>query len=325
MTLARLAAVCDDRRDRLDEVARVMPDVQTIGRFEDLLASQDVDAVVLATPAASHFRMSMAALEAGKHVLVEKPLAMTSEECGALDAAARASGLTLMVGHTFLYNSAVRWLREYIAGGQLGDVIYAYSQRLNLGQVRSDVDVMWNLAPHDISILLYLFDADPVAVTAHGQAHLQPGIIDVGLAVLEFADGRTAHVHVSWLDPRKVRRVTVVGSAKMVVYDDVDADARIQVYDKGIDRAPPPGDHADRPVENLGEHQMLVRSGDLLIPRIDFREPLRVELEDFVSAVSGGHEPLANARNGLRVVRVLEAASASILNDGARVELGHGP
>jgi predicted dehydrogenase len=317
---AELVAVCDASSSRLAEAARFYPTVRQFHSFDDLLNDSEVDAVVLATPAAAHFEMASAALSAGKHVIVEKPLATTVAECDALEALSARSNLTLMVGHTFLYNSAVRWLRNHIEKGDLGDVFYAYSQRLNLGRIRQDVNVIWSLAPHDVSILLYIFGDEPIAVTAHGHAYVQPQVADVGLVVLEFADGKTAHIHVSWLDPRKVRRVTVVGSSNMVVYDDVDPDARIQVYDKGIDVVPDQEAGMNREVESLGEHQMLLRSGDVLIPRLDFREPLRVQLEEFIDAIREARPPLTDVRNGRGVVRVLEAATESLTNGSARVK-----
>lgn len=315
-----LVAICDGSPDRLEAAAEAHPGARRVTEFGDVLADGGIDAVVLATPASRHFDMALAALEVGKHVLVEKPLAMNVGECDILAAAAEASDCRLMVGHTFLYNPAVRWLRAYIESGALGSVLYGYSQRLNLGQVRHDVDVMWNLAPHDISILLYLFGAEPKAVSASGHAYLQPGVVDVGFVVLEFAGGLSAHVHVSWLDPRKVRTVTVVGSEKMVVYDDVDAEARIRVYDKGIDMVPA-AEHSGASTGSLGEHQARLRSGDLLIPRIDYKEPLRIELEEFVAAITEGREPFTGVGDGRRVVRVLEAIQRSLADSGARVDL----
>ncbi|MGH2651651.1 MAG: Gfo/Idh/MocA family protein, partial [Actinomycetota bacterium] len=250
--------------------------------------------------------------------------AMTTGECEELGRLAEASGLTLMVGHTFLYNSAVRWLADHVRSGDLGDVLYAYSQRLNLGRLRRDVNVLWNLAPHDVAILLYVLGGEPEAVRAQGHGYVHPDVEDVAFLTMEFPGERLAHVQVSWLDPRKVRQVTVVGTEKMVIYDDVDVDARIRVYDKGIDVVPNP-EGAEGPAgrrhENLGEFQTLVRSGDLLIPKIEFEEPLAVQCREFVRAIAEERPPLTGADHAVQVVRVLEAASDSMLKGGERVIL----
>ena len=295
--------------------------VTIFGDSTSLLESGLVDAVVIATPASTHAALATASLEAGLHVLVEKPLATTSADCVALDRLATSQGLTLMVGHTFLYNAAVRWLKSAIDNGDLGDLYYAYTQRLNLGQLRSDVNVFWDLGAHDISILLHLFAEEPISVSAHAHAYGRRGVPEVGFATLGFGEDRTSHIHASWLDPRKVRRVTVVGSSKMVVYDDIDPTATIQVYDRGID-AMPATEH--RQPDTHGEHHMRLRSGDVHIPKISYREPLRVELEEFVAAISEKRPPLSDARNGLAVVRVLEAADRSLATDGNRVSVAEG-
>src|SRR5687767_477278 len=314
-----LTAVADRDASRLEFARARYPHVRFHGDITELLGDPEVNAVVLATPAELHERHALAALEAGKHVFVEKPLAITSDGCRRLAAAAERSGRVLMVGHTFLHNDAVRWVKERIDSGELGDVLYLYSRRLNLGQIRQDVNVAWNLAPHDVSIMLYLLGQRPSRVTCHGQSFLQKGVEDVALLVLEFDETetgarRTAHIHVSWLDPNKVREVVVVGSKKMVVYDDVDADHMIRVYDKGFDRRPETatqGDPRER-LDSFGEFKLWLRWGDLTVPKLRVSEPLRNEMAHFIRCVETGERPLTDATNGLEVVRVLEAADESL-------------
>lgn len=316
-----LRAICDPTPERLADAARHYPAAACVASHDDVMRDAAIDAVVVATPASSHADLARQALIAGKHVLVEKPLAMTARDCEELGRLAAARGRTLMVGHTFLYNAAVRWLREHVQRGDLGEVLYVYTNRLNLGHVREDVNALWNLAPHDISILLYLLDDRPVTVAAQGRGYVRSDVEDVVFLTLEFAGGCLGHVHVSWLDPRKVRQVTVVGTEKMVIYDDVDVDERIKVYDKGIDVVASPEAASGRRHENFGEFQTVVRSGDVLIPRIELPEPLRVQCEEFVDAIAAGRKPLTDAEHAASVVQVLEAASDSLMKGGERVTL----
>jgi predicted dehydrogenase len=334
-----LAAVCDTRPERLEYVRARYPAVALYPSLDALLARAEVNAVVIATPAETHARLARQALDAGKHVFVEKPLATTSADCLDLARRAAAGNLVLMVGHTFLHNDAVRWVKEQIDAGVLGDVLYLYSRRLNLGQIRQDINVVWNLAPHDVSIMSYLLGERPQRVACTGHCYLQPGVEDVAFLTLEFAPlagngtqtaRRAAHIHVSWLDPNKVREVVVVGTRKMVVYDDVDADHMIRVYDKGVDRLPAAGggsgegggggDPRER-LETYGEFKLWLRWGDLTIPKIRFAEPLRNETAHFVRCVETGDRPLTDAVNGLEVVRVLEAADRSLRAGGQAVEV----
>ncbi|MFH1571931.1 MAG: Gfo/Idh/MocA family oxidoreductase [Gemmatimonadota bacterium] len=315
----RLAAVCDRDEKRLASVGKGYPGVRLCTRLEELLGDPQVDAVAVATPAGTHYELARAALAAGKGAFVEKPLAMTSAQCQELVELAAARGCTLMVGHTFEYNAAVEYVEQLIHTGELGEVYYVYSQRLNLGVVRQDVDALWNLAPHDISIALRWLGTMPVAVNARGYTYLQPGIADVVYVNLEFANGVAVHIHVSWLDPGKVRRTTVVGSRKMVVYDDASTDAKIQLYDKGIDREHMGGSLGE--FDSFGKFQLTQRAGDVLIPRLDFVEPLKRECAHFVECVGQGRRPLTDGENGLRVVRVLEAASQSLATGGVSVAL----
>ena len=305
---AKLHTLCDVDVNQLQRVGALYPALHLTTDYESVLDNPEVDAVVLATPVHTHYRLASAALRAGKHTFVEKPLARSTMEAQKLVALAEAQGLILMVGHVFLYNAAVRQVKAYIDSGELGDIYYIYAQRLNLGIVRQDVNALWNFAPHDISILNYWLDGTPAQVDAHGYAYLQPGIEDVVFMNLEYTGGQAAAVHVSWLDPNKVRRMTVVGSKKMVVYDDVSPDAKIRLYDKGIDKRPNGlGSYA-----TFGEFQLLRRAGDILIPKLDFTEPLRAECQAFLNAIRTGQPPLADGRNGLAVVEVLEAADRAM-------------
>ena len=312
VTDGRLAAICDADADRLERVGRQYPDARPFTDYAALLSDPDIDAIVLATPVHTHFDMAHAALSAGKHVLVEKPLATTSAECENLIALAADLDRRLMVGHVFIYNAAVRKVKEYIDSGELGEVFYVYSQRLNLGQVRQDVNAMWNFAPHDISILCYWLGSEPLAVTARGYSYIQPGIEDVVFMTLDFPGGVGANVHISWLDPLKVRRMTVVGSDKMVVYDDVSADSKVTVYDRGVSKKQlDPAKRSLGTYRTFGEFQLLLRAGDVLIPQLTFTEPLLAECQEFVDSIREGRSPLTDGRQGLAVVRALEAAQRS--------------
>jgi predicted dehydrogenase len=316
---ASVTLLCDADEASLGKARRFAPGARTARRFEDALGAEEVDALVLATPAAAHARMALAALRAGKHVFVEKPLATTTRDGARVVAAAEAARLTLMVGHTFLYNAAVNQIRDYIARGDIGDVYYVYSQRLNLGKVRDDVNVMWNLAPHDVSIVLHWLDEMPSAVSAKGLTFLQDRLEDVVFANLDFGGGKCAHIHNSWLDPSKVRRATIVGSKKMILYDDMAPDAMIQLFDKGIDRK-----HLDRTLgeyDSFAKFQLIHRAGDLLVPRVHFVEPLKVECEHFVECVRDGKRPRSDGAHGLAVVRILEAAQKSLLSGGRTVRI----
>jgi predicted dehydrogenase len=308
---ARLHTLCDGRPDRLTRLAQQYPGVKTQTDYTALLDDRDVDAVIVATPVNTHFELAGAALRAGKHVMVEKPLAQTSGECKELIALAEERHLTLMVGHVFVYNAAVRKVKEYIDSGELGDIYYIYSQRLNLGIIRQDVNALWNFAPHDLSILSYWLDATPERVSAKGYAYLQPGIEDVIFMTLDYPGGIGASVHISWLDPNKVRRMTVVGSKKMVVYDDVSADAKLLVFDKGFTKQTINTDPMGK-YEGFGDFQLLLRAGDVLIPKLDFVEPLKVECQHFATSIERGERPITDGYDGLRVVQALEAAQTAL-------------
>jgi predicted dehydrogenase len=305
----RMVAACDNTPAAREALKSLYPDVQVHETFSEVLARPDVDAVIVATPADRHHEQVKAALLAGKHVFVEKPMARTVEEARELLTLSTEKDLRLMVGHTFLFNDAVRWVKDYIDHGELGEVYYAYFQRLNLGRVRQDVDALWNLAPHDIAIAHYWFGEKPSSVESRGASFLQPGIDDISFLSMTFPSGRFAHVHVSWIDPSKTRRAVIVGSKKMVLYDDTSADMRIVVYDKGIDRKRLDTSLPD--FSSYDQFQLVQRAGDVWIPRIQFREPLKLEAEHFVECVAQGKRPLTDGQHGLDVVETLVAAQAA--------------
>jgi predicted dehydrogenase len=325
----RLAAICDPDPERLDVALHRYPRATGTTDFEEFIASDDLDAVVLATPPSVHGEHGLAALAAGKHVMVEKPLALSSAECEALCSLARESERVLMVGHTFVYSQPVRMLRELIQSGELGKLLYVYGQRVNLGLIREDLNALWNFGPHDISILLYLLEDRPVSVTARQFALLNRTLEDVAFVIVEFAGGVVGHIHDSWLDPRKVRQLTVVGDEKMAVYDDTDVESPLRIYDSGVfSVAADSGERRrfgafspDDP-QGFGEFKLEVRAGDTFIPRVPAREPLAVEIEHFVECVQTGAQPLTDGPHGQQVVAILEAADQSAREDGRAVAIG---
>jgi predicted dehydrogenase len=286
--------------------------VRVTDDWDSLLADEELSAVVIALPVALHHRFALEALDAGKHVLVEKPLARSVAECDELIRMAEQRQRVLMVGHTFEFNPAVRLVGDYLRDGELGDPYYISMRRTNLGIVRSDENAMWSLAPHDVSILVYWLQRAPVSVNATGAALLQPGIEDVVFMSVRFEDDIIGHIHCSWLDPNKLRDATVVGSRKMAVYDDVSSDMKVRLYDKGVIKQRSLGRY-----ETFARFQMLARAGDILVPKVDFREPLSIEIEHFAQCIADGQAPLTDGANGRRVVAVLEAAQRSLDNGGA--------
>jgi predicted dehydrogenase len=313
---ARVKTVADQSEERRRFVGKNYPAIALANDGEEILADPEITAVVIATPAASHGALVRRALSAGKDVFVEKPLSLSTREGAELASLADRERRVLMVGHTFLYNAAVRDLKRRIDAGELGKIHYLYSQRLNLGIVRSDVNASWNLAPHDVSIGRYLLGADPISVTANGVRALQPEaerLEDVVFLALTYPNDVVMHVHVSWLDPRKVRTMTVVGDKKMIVYDDV-SDDKLLIYDKGITRGDPV------PVEQpttFARFKMIQRAGDLLIPNLRVPEPLQEECKHFVSCLISRERPLTDGWSGVAVTAVLEAADRSLARGGA--------
>jgi predicted dehydrogenase len=309
MTSARLVACAEPNANRLATFDRMYPAARAYADFRRLLRDGDVDAVIVATPTSTHREVVETCLNAGVHALVEKPLAATVEDAEALALLAENTHRTLMVGHTFLFNPAVRAIKGYIDQGLLGDIRYLYFQRTGLGPIRQDVNALWDLAPHDFSMLRYWLEADPLDLVARGQSYLKSGTEDVVFVTLNYPDRVLASVHVSWLDPVKVRSVTVVGDKKMVVFDDTHATEKIRIYDRGADYQPREGGFA--------EFIAAVRDGDIVIPRIEQREPLREQLEHFVECVRSGREPISSARDGAAIVRILERAQEELRRDAA--------
>jgi len=300
----------DLNSDRLRHIGNLYPSVRTTSDYRQILDDSDVDAVIIATPADSHCKLACEVLEAGKHVFIEKPMAVSSEECQRINDKAAEVKRQVMVGHTFLFNSAVYKIKQLIDSGELGQIFYLYINRVNLGLFREDCNVVWDLAPHDIAILNWLLDSVPRSLTAVGSSYVQPGIEDVAFVNLQYPENVMAHLHVSWLDPNKVRTITVVGSKKMLVYDDVSNTEKLRVYDKGVNVLP----HYD----SFGEFQLSYRYGDIVLPRIDDTEPLKSEAEHFVECVRENKKSRSDGRAGSEVVEVLEAACTSI-REGGRI------
>jgi len=307
-----LKYICDLSEKSRRAMSRLYPQATVTDDVSEVIGSNAVDAVVVAVDAPHHYEVARQALQAGKHTYVEKPLTLSSDDSKKLIDLAAANGLKLMVGHLLEYHPAVNYMKETITKGAVGEPLYLYFQRVNLGIVRKAENAWWSLAPHDISVACYLFDAEPMSVSASGHAYLQDGIEDVVFANLKFADGRMAHVHVSWLDPHKIRKVTLVGSQKMVVFDDMAAGEKVRVYDKGA--------YVQKSVSSYAE-AITLRMGDILIPKIAAEEPLRTECLHFVDCVLKNTTPRSDGADGLRVVKVLEAGSESLARGGEPVSL----
>jgi len=308
---AELVALCDMRPGVLETFGRRYPAAATHADFESLLARSDVDAVVIATPVGTHFPLASAALRAGKHVFVEKPLAASADEAALLIDIADQRDLVVMPGHTFLYSPPVLLIRDLIASGELGEIYFISMSRVNLGLHQSDVSVVWDLGPHDFSILRYWLDATPSQVSAFSRGCIIPSMPDVAFINLEFPGSTIAHVELSWLAPSKLRRTTIVGSSKMVVYDDTSIEP-VRIFDSGVNFPNPDG---------FGEHRLSYRTGDIVSPSVAASEPLRAELQDFCAAVRDGGVPRSSALLGYEVIRMVEAVDQSLCDRGARVEL----
>lgn len=305
--------VCDRDAKRLAHMKQLYPSVETAQDFDTLAGDKDLDAIVVATPVYLHYEMARKSLEAGKHTMIEKPMAPSSAECDELVKLAAARELTLMVGHTFIYSTPVRRIKEIIDSGDIGEVQYISSRRLNLGLFQKDINVTWDLAPHDIAIILYLLGKPPVSVNCQGKAHINKDIEDVTNLSLNFPNGGFATVHSSWLDPNKVREMIIVGSKRMIVYDDNEPLEKIKIYDKRVEVPP----HYD----TFAEFQYSYHYGDAFIPYLKQVEPLKVECQHFLESIRKGSKPETSGLDGLRVVQILEAASRSLRNDGNKVEI----
>lgn len=313
-------AVCDRDQDRLDQLENTFQHPVVLTQdYQRLLDEPEIDAIAVVTGIDSHETLIEKALQAGKHVFVEKPLAETPEACLRLGKLADAQNKLLFVGHTFIYNPAVNQLKAIVDSGDLGDIYYLHAQRLNLGRVQVNTNALWSLGVHDISIALHLFEELPIRVRSWGNAFITEGAQDVVFANLEFPSGKLANIHVSWLDPEKKRQVTLVGSQKMVVYDDVSLDRKITVYDKGVEK--PLSENKGPEYKDFSGFQLLTRSGDVHIPYLKFTEPLRLEVAHFVDCALNDKKPQTSWQEGYHVVNVLSAAQESLNNGGAPVDI----
>ena len=308
---AELRWICDLDQSRIDTFGRRYPTVSCTRDFADLLADPELEAIAVATPVSTHYPLALAALEAGKHVFIEKPLASSVAQAEELAAVAADRGLTLMPGHTFLYSPPVNMIRDLIAGGELGEIYFISMSRVNLGLHQSDVSVAWDLGPHDFSILRYWLEETPSHLSAMSRSCIVPTIPDIAFINLEYGQGAIAHVELSWLAPSKLRRTTVVGSRKMVVYDDV-SNEPVRVFDSGV--------MLDDP-QSFGEFQLSYRTGEIISPPISPVEPLQIEMADFCASVRTGRLPRSSAPLGVEVVRMIEAVDASLNSSGTRVAL----
>lgn len=309
----RLALVCDLNPDRLAHMRNLYPEVATTNNFEDLVCCPDLDAVAIATPVWLHFDLARKSLLAGKHVLIEKPMASSVAQCEELIHLASSKNLTLMVGHTFIYAPAVRKIKQIVDSGDIGEVYYIGSRRLNMGLFQKDINVAWDLAPHDLSIILYVLQENPISVNCQGKAHVMPKIEDVTSMVLNFPNGSFATIWSSWLDPNKVREMVIVGSKKMIVYDDIEPLEKIKIYDKRVETPP----HYN----TFAEFQYSYHYGDMYSPYIKHEEPLKLECQHFLECIRNGSTPLTSGVAGLHVIQILEASSASLRMGGAKVDL----
>jgi predicted dehydrogenase len=289
------------------------PSMETTTDYTDIVEDPDIDAIVVATPVSSHFEIALAALDAGKHVFVEKPLTRTVEEGLKLVKKADEKKLTLMVGHTFVFTAAVNKIKELIESGELGEIYYISTSRVNLGIFQEDINVIWDLAPHDISIMNYVLGSRPESVSAVGHSYIRPEIEDVAFVTMNYPGNKLANIHVSWLNPSKIRKTTVVGSKKMLVYDDVSSLEKIRLYDKGVTVQP----HYD----TFGEFQLSYRYGDISIPKLDEVEPLKIECQHFTDCIEKGITPRSSGVDGLDVLLVLASADRSVRQNGAEVKI----
>jgi predicted dehydrogenase len=311
---ARVVAICDQRADRLREVEQRFPGMRFTTDMDEVLRLQDVTAVIVCTPATTHYHVTRQCLEAGKHILVEKPITTAEIDAAKLVAMAQARRLTLMVGHTFLYNAAVRRVRDYMQHEGVGRIYYLNACRTNLGPIRQDVNALWDLAPHDISIFNYWLDSIPVWVSAVGSSVLRKDREDVGFITLGYPGNITGHIHVSWVDPNKVREISIVGSEKRIVFNDLNGLEQVRVFEKGVKSVP-------AEAASYGEYQLLLRDGDIVSPRIEVSEPLKNQCMHFAECILDGSMPLTDGRFGQTVVRTMEAVDRSIKRNGAPVTL----
>jgi predicted dehydrogenase len=307
----RLKYICDQDSSKLSFLEKAYPQSKMVKDLGPILHDPEVRGIVVASSALSHYSLSKEILLADKDVLVEKPMALNSKEAEEMLEIAEKRGRTLMVGHLLIYHSVVDRLKEMVSSGALGKIYYIYTQRVNLGVIRQDENALLSFAPHDLSVILYLLEEQPVVVSSHGESYIQKGIEDVVFLSLQFSDGKIANIHLSWLDPHKLRRVTIVGSKKMVVFDDMEASEKLRIYDKGV---------KNLSYDTYGEYLSL-RFGDITIPSIKMVEPLRAEAEHFIQCIESRKEPKTGGRDGLKVVKIIEAAQKSLKGKGTPVNL----
>jgi len=308
-----VTTICDVSQDRLKHLKGLYPDVETETNYENLLNDPTLDAIVIATSVKHHYPMAKSSILAGKHTFIEKPLASSVAQCEELVALAAQKGVILMVGHTFLYSPAIRKIKEIVANGDIGKIRYISARRLNLGLFQKDINVAWDLAPHDISIILHIMGEAPLSINCRGTAHITPGIEDVTSMNLHFSDEKSAIIHSSWLDPKKIREMTIVGSERMIIYDDVAQQEKIKIFDARVERPP----HYD----TFAEFHYAYHYGDMYSPYIKQDEPLKTECQHFLDCIRTGKTPLTDGNKGLEVVRILEASSASLKLQGAPIKL----
>lgn len=306
-------AVCDVDRDRLARMTQLYSGAETLSDYDELIGHPEIEAVAIATPVRTHYELARKSLAAGKHTFIEKPMASSTEQCAELIELANANRLTLMVGHTYIYSTPVRKIKEIVDSGDIGKLLYISSQRLNLGLFQKDINVAWDLAPHDLSIILYVMGASPASVSCQGKAYVNPGIEDVTSMSLAFNNGGFATIQNSWLDPNKVRRMTFVGSKRMIFYDDNEPLEKIRVYDKRVE-APP---HYD----TFAEFHYSYHYGDVHIPYLNQVEPLKTQCQHFLDCIRTGGKPITSGWEGLQVIQVLEAASQSLRKGWIQVEV----
>jgi predicted dehydrogenase len=309
----RLKAVCDPNTERLRHISTLYPDIEGMNQPLQFLNDSTLDAIVIATPVKHHYSLAKASLLAGKHTFIEKPMASSSAECEELIEIADRNGLILMLDHTFLYSSPVQKIAQIVQAGDLGEIRYINCRRLNLGLFQKDINVAWDLAPHDISIILHILDEFPTTINCQGNAHITPGVEDVTNMSLSFSRKRFATIQSSWLEPRKIREMTIVGTRRMIVYDDLRTREKIRIYDARVERPP----HYD----TFAEFQYSYHYGDSYIPHLHQEEPLKSACQHFIDCIKTNSQPLTDGRRGLEMIRILEAASASLKINGAPVTL----
>lgn len=311
-----VAFCCDISKKNLNDIKKAHPTIKITDSYKKLLTDKKIDAVAIATPSNTHKRLVIQALKAGKHVLVEKPLALSHSDASEMHAWSKKVKKILMVGHTYEYNPAVEYLKHYIKNGELGKIYYIYSNRVNLGKIREETNALWNLAPHDFSVLYFILRMLPIEIAAFGGKYLQKNHEDVVFISLRFPKGIAAHIQVSWLDPNKKRSMTIVGSKKMIVFDDMNNEAPVKIYDKGVYQSA-----KNKSQEIFGEFKIKLRSGDIVMPYIKPEEPLYKECAHFVDCISKNVDPRSNGDVGLQIVKMLEKAQQSLDEGGIWIPL----